>query len=99
MKRLLIALAVAVLSLAGATGASADREVNGVAVNSALASGNTNAAIGMLSTARQAIGVVNGDTQVNGALANTTVANDNANVSTGSSRGTLPDWRRGGFGR
>jgi hypothetical protein len=92
-------IAVAAAALLAATGAVADPAVNGVAVNSTLANGNTNAAIGAFSRARQAIGVVNGNTQVNGAVANTTVANGNANVSTGTSRGDLPDWGHARFGR
>jgi len=83
MKRLPIALAVAAFTLVGATSAYADPEINGVAVNTTVANGNTNAAIGLLSEARQAIGTINGDTQVNGVLSNTTVANGNTNAAIG----------------
>ena len=83
MKRFPLALAVAAFTLVGATSAYADPEINGVALNTTVANGNTNAAIGLLSEARQAIGVINGDTQVNGVLANTTVANGNTNAAIG----------------
>ena len=89
----------AACALLAAAGARAEPELNGVAVNRALVSGSTNAAIGSLSEARQAIGTVNGDTRVNGVLSNTTVANGSTNVSTGSSRGDLPDWGRARPGR
>ena len=83
MKRFPIALAAAAFTLIGATSAFADPEINGVAVNTTVANGNTNAAIGLLSEARQAIGVINGDTEVNGVLTNTTVANGNTNAAIG----------------
>ena len=83
MKRFPIALAVAAFTLVSATSVFADPTINGVAVNTTVANGNTNAAIGLLSEARQAIGVINGDTQVNGVLTNTTVANGNTNAAIG----------------
>ena len=87
MKRFPIAFAVAAFALMSASApavlAQGAPEINGVAVNTTVASGNTNAAIGLLSEARQAIGVINGDTQVNGVLANTTVANGNTNAAIG----------------
>jgi hypothetical protein len=89
----------AACALLAAAGARAEPELNGVAVNSALVNGNTNAAIGPLSRARQALGTINGETQVNGVLTNSTVANGNTNVSTGSSRGDLPEWGRARPGR
>jgi hypothetical protein len=82
MKRFAFA-AVAVATLLSAGSAFADPVINGVAVNTTVANGNTNAAIGLLSNARQAIGVINGDTKVNGVLSNTTVANGNTNAAIG----------------
>lgn len=87
MRRTACALVAGAAAWLGAAGAFADPAINGVAVNSAIANGNSNVAVGAFATARQAIGVVNGKTEVNGALDNTTVANGNANVSTGISRG------------
>jgi hypothetical protein len=58
--------------------------VNGVALNTTVATGNANVSAGIDTEARQAIGVINGDTEVNGFLANTTVANGNANVAAGA---------------
>jgi uncharacterized membrane protein len=85
MKRLPIALTVAVVALMSATSGFAQQgvKINGVAANTTVANGNTNAAIGLLSTARQNIGVINGNTTVNGVLANTTVANGNTNAAIG----------------
>jgi hypothetical protein len=53
-----IALAVAAFTLVGVTSAFADPEINGVALNTTVANGNTNAAIGLLSEACQAVGAV-----------------------------------------
>lgn len=89
----------AACALLAAAGARAEPEVDGVAVNSAFANGATNAAIGPLSRARQALGTINGDVQVNGVLSNSTAANGSTNVSTGIARGDLPDWRRARPGR
>jgi hypothetical protein len=84
MKRLPIALAVAALALMTATSGFAQGvRVNGVAANTTVANGNTNAAIGLLSEARQNIGAINGNTTVNGVLANTTVASGNTNAAIG----------------
>jgi len=85
MKRLPIALAVAAVALMTATSGFAQQgvKINGVASNTTVANGNTNAAIGLLSKARQNIGAVNGNTTVNGVLANTTVANGNTNAAIG----------------
>jgi len=87
MKRFPIALAVAAFALMTATSGFAQQaggvKINGVAANTTVANGNTNAAIGLLSKARQNIGVVNGNTTVNGVLANTTVANGNTNAAIG----------------
>ncbi len=84
MKRLPIALAVAAFALMTATSGFAQGvRVNGVAANTTVANGNTNAAIGLLSEARQNIGAINGNTTVNGVLANTTVASGNTNAAIG----------------
>ncbi len=84
MKRFPIALAVAAFALMTATSGFAQGvRVNGVAANTTVANGNTNAAIGLLSKARQNVGVINGDTTVNGVLSNTTVANGNTNAAIG----------------
>lgn len=59
MKRFPIALAVAAFALMTATSGFAQGvRVNGVAANTTVANGNTNAAIGLLSEACQNIGVV-----------------------------------------
>lgn len=84
MKRFPIAVAVAAFALMSATSAFADPQVNGVALNTTVATANANVSAGIDTTARQAIGVINGDTQVNGVLANTTVATANANVAAGA---------------
>ena len=84
MKRLPLVLTVAAFALMTATSGFAQGvRVNGVAANTRLASGNTKPAIGLLSKARQHIGVINGDTTVNGVLSNTTVANGNTNAAIG----------------
>jgi hypothetical protein len=85
MKRLPIALTVAVVALMSATSGFAQQgvKINGVAANTTVANGNTAAAIGLLSEARQNIGVINGNTTVNGVLSNTTVANGNTSAAIG----------------
>ena len=96
MKRLPIALTVAVVALMSATSGFAQQgEINGVAANTTVANGNTAAAIGLLSEARQNIGVINGDTTVNGVLSNTTVANGNTSAAIGSCPEAVPEHRRG----
>ena len=95
MKPFPTAFVIAACALCGASGVAAEPAINGVALNSTVAGGNSNAAIGAFAVARQAIGVVNGDTTVNGVAANTTVANGNSNVSSGIAPGSRPAW----FGR
>jgi hypothetical protein len=85
MKRFPIAVAVAAFALMSATSVFAQGapEINGVALNATNANNNVNASIGVLSEARQAIGVINGDTEVNGVLLNATNANNNVNAAIG----------------
>ena len=62
MKRFPIAFAVAAFALMSASApavlAQGAPEINGVAINTTVANGNTNAAIGLLTEACQTVGVV-----------------------------------------
>jgi hypothetical protein len=86
MKRLPIALAVAAFALMTATTGFAQQgvQVNGLALNATSANNDLNAAIGNNSTAKQAIGVINGNTKVNGLLLNATSANNDLNAAIGN---------------
>ena len=84
MKRLPIALAVAVVALTSATSAFATEpvKIDGTVVQTITAERNINTATGNDSVARQAFGVVNAD--VSGDVTQTVNANDNTNTAQGN---------------
>jgi hypothetical protein len=86
MKRFPVALAVAAFAVMTATSAFAQQgvEVNGLALNLTSANNDLNAAIGNNSTAKQAIGVINGNSKINGLALNLTSANNDLNAAIGN---------------
>jgi hypothetical protein len=83
MKRLPIALAVAVFALMGASSAFATGpKIDGTVVQSVTADQNTNTATGNDSFARQAFGVINAD--VSGNVNQTLDASNNTNNAQGN---------------